>query len=465
MDREAGKGENKVRIHSDRDTEENFITVSGDKNEAVSAEMPTSDPEEKHGDSGKVTEESPPEEAATFEPEAKSEDELCTEFDVMNKVKEQPLSQEESVVSEMNSTYHDDAHKLQPETQDTEISSPLHHEDEEAEKEGTTSPCAQKLNIKYKEYRQLLQKLCKERDRARHNSSQLQMKLAQYFKKAGDSVQLEGDKPVSEQLQEYKRYINTLTDLKQQLCAESEAAQRQAEDLRLQSEEQLGKVEDEWRALMALKQDTAVKMLSRRLGKEAARAKVEASLRAEQLRQDELIKLRLKHIKLNMKVRKLEAELRRGEEHDRDPIQIQFEQLQAEKLEQKKQAEKQHEGSLKLQKKISSSLECLSNIKEKLHWCQMEVKVKREQLTEVEAVVAGKRDHLNRVKQENSRLHRQNLRLKEQRGLLGNRVLLQDFEDTVNASDQLEEQLEHLKCRQGLSCLLNQTKIKDKRDL
>ncbi|XP_005463203.1 cilia- and flagella-associated protein 184 [Oreochromis niloticus] len=449
MDREAGKGENKVRIHSDRDTEENFITVSGDKNEAVSAEMPTSDPEEKHGDSGKVTEESPPEEAATFEPEAKSEDELCTEFDVMNKVKEQPLSQEESVVSEMNSTYHDDAHKLQPETQDTEISSPLHHEDEEAEKEGTTSPCAQKLNIKYKEYRQLLQKLCKERDKARHNSSQLQMKLAQYFKKAGDSVQLEGDKPVSEQLQEYKRYINTLTDLKQQLCAESEAAQRQAEDLRLQSEEQLGKVEDEWRALMALKQDTAVKMLSRRLGKEAARAKVEASLRAEQLRQDELIKLRLKHIKLNMKVRKLEAELRRGEEHDRDPIQIQFEQLQAEKLEQKKQAEKQHEGSVKLQKKISSSLECLSNIKEKLHWCQMEVKVKREQLTEVEAVVAGKRDHLNRVKQENSRLHRQNLRLKEQRGLLGNRVLLQDFEDTVNASDELEEQLEHLKCRQA----------------
>lgn len=108
---------------------------------------------------------------------------------------------------------------------------------------------------------------------------------------------------------------------------------------------------------MALKQDTAVKMLSRRLGKEAARAKVEASLRAEQLRQDELIKLRLKHIKLNMKICKLEAELRRGEEHDRDPIQIQFEQLQAEKLEQKKQAEKQHEGSVKLQKKISSSLE------------------------------------------------------------------------------------------------------------
>lgn len=242
MDKEAGEGENKVRIHSDRDTEENFISVSGDKNEAVSAEMLTSDPEEKHCDSRKVTEEFSAEEAAAFEPEAKSEDELCTEFDVMTKVKEQPLCHEESVVSEMNSTYHDDALKLHPETQDTEISSPPHHEDEEAEKEGATSACAQKLNIKYKEYRQLLQEVCNERDKARHNSSQLQMKLAQYFKKAGDSVQLEGEKPVSEHLQEYERYINTLTDLKQQLRAESEAAQRQAEDLRLQSQEQLGKV-------------------------------------------------------------------------------------------------------------------------------------------------------------------------------------------------------------------------------
>lgn len=116
-------------------------------------------------------------------------------------------------------------------------------------------------------------------------------------------------------------------------------------------------VENEWRVFMALKQDVAVTMLSRRLGKQAAQAKVESTLASEQLRQDELIKLRLKHIKLRIRIHRLEAELRDREQRARDPLQLQFEQLQAERLEQKQQAEKQSEESLKLQKKICSSLE------------------------------------------------------------------------------------------------------------
>jgi len=108
---------------------------------------------------------------------------------------------------------------------------------------------------------------------------------------------------------------------------------------------------------VALKRDAAVTALSRHLGKEAAEAKVEAVLTAEQLREDELIKTCLKHFKLRLKIRRLEAELRDGEKHGGDPLQIEFEQLQAERLEQKKQAEKESEESLKLQRKISSCLE------------------------------------------------------------------------------------------------------------
>lgn len=108
---------------------------------------------------------------------------------------------------------------------------------------------------------------------------------------------------------------------------------------------------------MALKQHVAVTVLSRCLGKQVAQAKVESTLSAEQFQQDELIKLRLKHIKLRIKIHRLEAELRDREERSRDPLQLQFEQLQAARLEQKKEAEKQSEELLKLQNKISSSLE------------------------------------------------------------------------------------------------------------
>lgn len=108
---------------------------------------------------------------------------------------------------------------------------------------------------------------------------------------------------------------------------------------------------------MALKQDVSVTLLTRGLGKQAARTKVESVLVAEQLHQDELIKLRHKHLKLKIRIHRLEAELRDREEHARDPLHLQFEKLQAERLELEKQAEKQNEEAFKMEKKISSSLE------------------------------------------------------------------------------------------------------------
>ena len=97
---------------------------------------------------------------------------------------------------------------------------------------------------------------------------------------------------------------------------------------------------------------------------------------------------------------------------------------------------------------MSSAIFCyqiLSNVKEKLFRSQTEVQTKREQLAKVEAMVGRKRDLLTRTRQARNGLQRENLSLKENRGLLGNRVLLQDLKDTVDVCDQLEKQLEDLK--------------------
>lgn len=91
----------------------------------------------------------------------------------------------------------------------------------------------------------------------------------------------------------------------------------------------------------------------------------------------------------------------------------------------------------------------LSNVKEKLFWSKTEVQAKREQLVKVDATVARMRGLLTKTKQARNSLQRDNQRLKECCGLLGNRVLLQDFEDTVDYSEHLEEQLENLKGRQA----------------
>ncbi|KAG8006305.1 Coiled-coil domain-containing protein 96 [Nibea albiflora] len=486
MDREAEHEENEVRNDTEREvsaefsSEEDIAPAAVNGHEGVPAEAGASDQDGETSESMKATEEALAEEAPSSEPEENSVKELpavttSPDLDVeMNEVNEQPPSHEESVVFEMNSNDDDGPPSLHLETPERENTSPTQEQEDEAEGEEPTTAAAaaaaappDKEDVSYKEHMRLLQELREERDKASQRSSQLQTKLAEYFRKrARDDVQLERDLPVSERLREYERHMSILSDLKLQITTESEAAQQQEEELSFQAKEKLDKVENEWQALVALKQDVAVTVLSRRLGKQAAQAKVESTLAAEQLCHDQLIKLRLKHIKLRIKIHRLEAELRDGEEHARDPLQLQFEQLQAERLEMKKHAEKQSEESLKMQKKISSSLEAgssihrhrlqtefcsslLSNIKEKLFWCQMDVHAKQEQLAAVDATVARKRDLLTRTKQARNSLQRDNLRLKERRGLLGNRVLLRDFEDTVDASDHLEEQLENLKGRQA----------------
>ncbi|XP_015248729.1 PREDICTED: coiled-coil domain-containing protein 96 [Cyprinodon variegatus] len=276
------------------------------------------------------------------------------------------------------------------------------------------------------------------------------MRLVEYFHNEPiDGGRLQRGRPEEEQLQEYDKNIQILCELKLQLSTASQAAQQEAEELRLQSQEKVDKVEEEWEAFMALKQDVAVKTLSRRLGKDLALSKVRSVLQRERLRENELTKLRRKHFKLRSRICRLEAELHEGRERGEDSLQIQFEQLQAKMLEQRKQAEKEWEESLKLQKKIASCLEVLSNIKEKLYWSQMEVQAKRERLAELEAMVAEKRVLLIQTKQARNQLQRDNQRLKDRRGLLGNRELLWDFEQTLDTSERLEKQLESLKSEQA----------------
>lgn len=108
---------------------------------------------------------------------------------------------------------------------------------------------------------------------------------------------------------------------------------------------------------MALKREATTSALSCRLGKKVAQAKVDSMLAAEQLQQDKLIELRLHNIKLKTRIHRLEARLRDGEELARDPVQVQYERLQAERLQMKKQAEKQNEEALKVERKITGSLE------------------------------------------------------------------------------------------------------------
>ena len=208
--------ESVVSAHTTNE-EINAIPAAGHEKEDE-VEVATSDHDEENSpESLKAAEEPPAEDVFTSEPEEYSGHEFPAvdsnpthgDLDVkMNKISDRPLSHEESVVFEINSNDDEEPPRLHLDTPDTSRSA-----HEEAQEEENTAAPTHKEDINYDER---LQELSEERDKASQHSSQLQMKLAEYFrKKAGDDAQPEMEMPVSEQLQEYEKYINILSDLKQ----------------------------------------------------------------------------------------------------------------------------------------------------------------------------------------------------------------------------------------------------------
>ncbi|XP_028992768.1 coiled-coil domain-containing protein 96 isoform X1 [Betta splendens] len=414
------------------------ITVSGNDEEDVPAEVGSSDQE----GNAELPEELPREKDGDIELHGVSSTTRENIEVKVSEVNEQPHTREEAVDSEISSGEDRGPHR--PETPQTKTTTPAL-----VVEEASGADPADGDHIGHGDYTRLHQELWDERGRALQRSIRLQATLTEYLRRSAEEAARPEKVQEAEPLQEYETCMSVLTALRRRLDTELDTVPRQAELLRSEAQEQLAKVENEWRALTELKRDVAVAALSRSLGKHGAQEKAAAALAAEQLRQDRLIKARTGLILLRARTDRLEAELREADQRDRDPLRLWFTELQAARLKQKRHVEKQSEESLKLQKKISSDLELLSNVKEKLYWSQAEVQAKRQQLADVEAAVATKRDLLTRTKQARDSLHRDNQRLKEGRGLLGNRVLLQDFEDAVDAVDHLEEQLQNLKSRRA----------------
>ncbi|XP_034020180.1 coiled-coil domain-containing protein 96 [Thalassophryne amazonica] len=287
------------------------------------------------------------------------------------------------------------------------------------------------------EYTQHLQQLEEERNLALQRNVQMQMRLEEFFRKT--------DVSEPEQLQDYEESLGILMDLKQQYVIKSEAARRRDEELGIQEQGELDKAENEWQAFLTRKRNVGLALLRRCLDKQAAEAKLEPILAAERLWHDELVKARLTNIKLEMKLAKLEKELWITEEKARNPVQVEFELLQVQKQKLKKTLENQNKEAAKLLRETSSNLELLSSIKEELDWSQRQLQMNQEQLADVEAVFIQKRDTLARIKEICNKLHKDILKLKESRGLMGNRILLQGFEEAVDAAEHLEERLENLR--------------------
>lgn len=307
-----------------------------------------------------------------------------------------------------------------------------------------------------------LQQAIAEREQLQQQNYQLQHKLAEYFrKKKADESRQEHDKSVTDQEQRYLKYMAQLEDLRRQDMQERDSYKHQIQELKSRCEERKDKVDDERRKFMDFKKQVALNALNSRSGRPIAPKDIETYLSAENRKEAEVVNVRLENIKLKNKLKKKEHQLKSKEELAEGLHLIDFEQLKIENQTYNEKIEERNEELLKLRKKITSTVQVLTHLKEKLQYVQAENQVQKRNLRDVEAEVGQKRDILSRTKQARDALRIDNQRLRQNCGLLGNESLLRDFEERKDEGEDLRDKLESLKMQHAeLTLHCNQVRRK-----
>ncbi|XP_032869022.1 coiled-coil domain-containing protein 96 [Amblyraja radiata] len=297
-----------------------------------------------------------------------------------------------------------------------------------------------KLELKFKE-------LFGEHSRFKHLNNQIQNKLANYYKKKAEESKIELKKPQADYDQRYGKFMDVLAKVQDTYNEENDHFQEQIDELSGNCEEQQQLTDYAWRMFQSRKKVVAKNALNKRLGRQAALQELERVQSIEEQKEKEMRQIRFLIIKMKNKLKYYEHQLKAKEELADGLNLIDYEQLKIENQSYSEKIEERIEEVTKMKKKIASTIEVLTHIKEKLEYVEKENEEKKIRLREVEAVVAQKREILTKTKQARDRVRTANHELKEKCGLLCNKLLLRDLEDNVDANERLHHQLEELKRR------------------
>jgi len=302
------------------------------------------------------------------------------------------------------------------------------------------------------------QAMLEEREELQQRRYFLENKLAEYFRKKRGEEKVEVDLKrgqTADQEQRYVKYMAQLEDLRNEEMMEHERYQREIEDLKAACHKAEKEVDEELETFRLYKREVALGAVNSRTGKSLTLKDIEFLEAREAQKTTEVVAVRLENIKLKNRLKKREQQLKAKEELAEGLHLIDFEQLKIENQTYNEKIEERNEELLKLRKKITSTVQVLTHLKEKLQFVQAENQVQKANLKVLESTVANKRDILSRTKQARDALRIDNQKLRQNCGMLGNEALLRDFEQRKDESDSQEQKLDRLKRQHAeltLSC-------------
>ncbi|XP_006042549.1 coiled-coil domain-containing protein 96 [Bubalus bubalis] len=270
-----------------------------------------------------------------------------------------------------------------------------------------------------------------------------------------------------EKEQAYLRHLAVLEDLRKQEADDLRWYHHELDQLKLQCQEKVSRVDKEWRRFQALKKQVVMQAMGScrmRGGRQVALREVEQIQALEDKKEKEMSALRLENVQLKQSLVHFETRMRTQEDLTEGLLLIDFEQLKIENQTFNEKVEERNEELLKLRSKVTNNVQIITHVKEKLHFVDIENMCKKAELMEIETQVAQKRDILTKTKQARDGLRLDNIRLNQKCGLLGKESLLRDMEEKVDRTEVLNQCLASLKHHHAglvLSCRGVKQKIRE----
>ncbi|CAK88043.1 unnamed protein product (macronuclear) [Paramecium tetraurelia] len=270
--------------------------------------------------------------------------------------------------------------------------------------------------------------------------------LQSKIKQIRNKQEVYADKTGEMTMNEHK-YLNTLAHVHQirlDLQQTQDRYNQMAQELQSKLDEKSKKCNEIRQAFMDLKREVARKAAYSRTDKPIPEVRISEWEEQESAKNKTLQELRLDTLRLKNTLAKNQKQLKKKEELAEGLHLIDFEQLKIENQTLNEKIEERNEDLHKLKNKNTKTVQMLTHTREKLGYVkakfQDQEKINQKKKDELEAL----RKNLGEQKESKDKLRTENLKLKQQTGIVNRPELIQDYSNRKKNIDQLKVELEQL---------------------
>jgi hypothetical protein len=265
----------------------------------------------------------------------------------------------------------------------------------------------------------------------------------------GKSNQLPSVSPASESLLEkerqYLKLLDHIAEIRERGAQEISDFTVLSSEMQRQLERKELKVNELQESLRDFKRKVCRSAQNSRTGDPIPRSLIQQFEAVEAQKDEDLEKVRLKNIHLNMNLQRLEAEVAKKEQLAEGLHLIDFEQLKIENQSFNEKIEERSGEIEKFKRKRIMTVQVLSHLRMKVYALGRDMEEKAKELSDTEQVLSQKRDKLSSLKRFREQLKKEVQQLKVQQGFSSTDLLILDFQFQRGEMEDLENELIELR--------------------